>query len=41
MEALTGVTVALLTVYDRGKDMDKGLEITESAAAQKIGRQKR
>ena len=28
MEALTGVTVALLTVYDMCKAIDKGMEIT-------------
>lgn len=28
MEALAGVSVALLTVYDMCKAMDKGMEIT-------------
>lgn len=28
MEALTGVTVALLTIYDMCKSMDKFMEIT-------------
>lgn len=37
MEALTGVSVALLTVYDMCKSMDKSMEIGEIFLCQKIG----
>ena len=37
MEALTGVTVALLTVYDMCKAMDKRMEITGVHLAKKTG----
>ena len=37
MEALTGVTVALLTVYDMCKAMDKRMEITGVHLARKTG----
>lgn len=37
MEALTGVTVALLTVYDMCKSMDKGMEITDVCLLYKEG----
>ena len=37
MEALTGVTVALLTVYDMCKAMDKGMEITGVRLLKKSG----
>ena len=37
MEALTGVTVALLTVYDMCKSMDKGMEITAVRLLEKTG----
>ena len=37
MEALTGVTVALLTVYDMCKSMDKGMEITGVRLLKKSG----
>lgn len=37
MEALTGVTVALLTVYDMCKAIDKGMEITGVFLVKKTG----
>lgn len=37
MEALTGVTVALLTVYDMCKSIDKGMEITDICLLYKEG----
>ncbi len=37
MEALTGVTVALLTVYDMCKGTDKGMEITGVRLLKKSG----
>ncbi len=37
MEALTGVSVALLTVYDMCKALDKGMEITDVRLVKKSG----
>ena len=37
MEALTGVTAALLTVYDMCKAMDKFMEITDVRLVKKTG----
>jgi cyclic pyranopterin phosphate synthase len=37
MEALTAVTVALLTVYDMTKAMDRGMEIFEVCLVEKFG----
>ena len=37
MEALTGVSSALLTVYDMCKAMDKGMEIGEISLVEKTG----
>jgi len=37
MEALTGVSVALLTIYDMCKALDKGMEIGNIYLAQKTG----
>ncbi|WFR57938.1 cyclic pyranopterin monophosphate synthase MoaC [Anaerocolumna sp. AGMB13025] len=37
MEALTGATVALLTIYDMCKAVDKNMEITEVYLAKKTG----
>ncbi|MEP6999760.1 MAG: cyclic pyranopterin monophosphate synthase MoaC [bacterium] len=37
MEALTAASVALLTIYDMAKAMDRGMTITEIALAEKIG----
>ncbi len=37
MEALTGVTAALLTVYDMCKALDKGMEITDVRLLKKTG----
>ena len=37
MEALTGVSIALLTVYDMCKSMDKGMEITDIRLLKKSG----
>ncbi|HXT14816.1 MAG TPA: cyclic pyranopterin monophosphate synthase MoaC [Gemmatimonadaceae bacterium] len=37
MEALTAVSVALLTVYDMAKALDKGMEIADISLAQKSG----
>ena len=37
MEALTGATVALLTIYDMCKAMDKGMEIQSVYLLRKTG----
>ena len=37
MEALTGVTVALLTIYDMCKALDKGMELGHIYLAEKTG----
>ena len=37
MEALTGVNVALLTIYDMCKAVDKGMEINEVHLLRKSG----
>ena len=37
MEALTGVSIALLTVYDMCKSMDKGMELTGIRLLRKTG----
>lgn len=37
MEALTGVSVALLTIYDMCKALDKGMEISDIHLARKSG----
>jgi cyclic pyranopterin phosphate synthase len=37
MEALTAVSVALLTVYDMAKAMDRGMTISDISLAQKSG----
>ncbi|MFP4687593.1 MAG: cyclic pyranopterin monophosphate synthase MoaC [bacterium] len=37
MEALTGASVAALTVYDMAKSLDKGIEITEIKLLEKTG----
>lgn len=37
MEALTGVSVALLTIYDMCKSMDKGMEISDIRLLRKSG----
>jgi cyclic pyranopterin phosphate synthase len=37
MEALTAVTVALLTVYDMAKALDRGMEISEVRLTEKRG----
>ncbi|MDB4914179.1 MAG: Molybdenum cofactor biosynthesis bacterial-type [Gemmatimonadetes bacterium] len=37
MEALTAVSVALLTIYDMAKAMDRGMVIGEIAVAEKTG----
>lgn len=37
MEALTAVSVALLTIYDMAKALDRGMIITEVALAEKRG----
>ena len=37
MEALTGVSVALLTIYDMCKAMDKSMEISEIYLVKKTG----
>ena len=37
MEALTGVSVALLTIYDMCKAMDRGMEISEIHLLEKSG----
>jgi cyclic pyranopterin phosphate synthase len=37
MEALTGATVALLTIYDMAKAMDRGMTISDISLAAKTG----
>jgi cyclic pyranopterin phosphate synthase len=37
MEALTSVTVALLTVYDMAKSLDRGMELSDISLASKSG----
>jgi cyclic pyranopterin phosphate synthase len=37
MEALTGVSVALLTVYDMAKAMDRAMVISDISLAEKVG----
>ena len=37
MEALTAVSVALLTVYDMAKAIDRGMAISDISLAQKLG----
>ena len=37
MEALTAVTVALLTVYDMAKSLDRGMEVSDISLVQKSG----
>ncbi|MEO6526200.1 MAG: cyclic pyranopterin monophosphate synthase MoaC [Gemmatimonadaceae bacterium] len=37
MEALTGVSIALLTVYDMAKAMDRGMTISDISLAEKVG----
>jgi cyclic pyranopterin phosphate synthase len=37
MEALTAVTVALLTIYDMAKSLDRGMEISEVRLTEKRG----
>lgn len=37
MEALTGVSIALLTIYDMCKAIDKGMEITDIHLVEKSG----
>lgn len=37
MEALTGVTVALLTIYDMCKALDRGMELTDIRLVEKAG----
>ena len=37
MEALTAVSVALLTVYDMAKALDKGMVISDISLAAKVG----
>jgi cyclic pyranopterin phosphate synthase len=37
MEALTGVSVALLTIYDMAKAMDRGMEISDISLTDKTG----
>ena len=37
MEALTGVSVALLTIYDMAKAMDRGMTISDISLAEKLG----
>ena len=37
MEALTGVSVALLTIYDMCKAMDRGMEISDIHLVEKSG----
>ena len=37
MEALTGVTVALLTVYDMAKSIDRSMVISDISLARKVG----
>ena len=37
MEALTGVSVALLTVYDMAKALDRTMDISDISLAEKLG----
>ena len=37
MEALTSVAVALLTVYDMAKGLDRGMELSDISLASKSG----
>jgi cyclic pyranopterin monophosphate synthase len=37
MEALTGASVALLTVYDMAKAMDRAMVISDISLAEKLG----
>ena len=37
MEAMTGVSVALLTIYDMCKAMDRGMEISGIHLVEKFG----
>lgn len=37
MEAMTGVSVALLTIYDMCKAMDRGMVISEIHLVEKMG----
>ena len=37
MEALTAVTVALLTIYDMAKALDRGMEISDVRLTEKRG----
>ena len=37
MEALTGVSTALLTIYDMCKAVDKGMELGEIGLVEKTG----
>jgi cyclic pyranopterin phosphate synthase len=37
MEALTGVSIALLTIYDMCKSMGKGMEISDIRLLKKSG----
>ena len=37
MEALTAVSVALLTIYDMAKALDRGMEISEVRLTEKRG----
>jgi cyclic pyranopterin phosphate synthase len=37
MEALTGATIALLTIYDMAKAMDRGMVISDISLAEKVG----
>jgi cyclic pyranopterin phosphate synthase len=37
MEALTAVSVALLTVYDMAKALDRGMTISDISLAEKLG----
>ena len=37
MEALTGATVALLTIYDMAKALDRGMVISDISLAEKLG----
>jgi cyclic pyranopterin phosphate synthase len=37
MEALTAVTISLLTVYDMAKSLDRGMELSDISLIQKSG----
>ena len=37
MEALTAVTVALLTIYDMAKSLDRGMQISDVRLIEKRG----